>query len=56
MVLSATERGFTSRKAMLIHSDDIELCAMTVLLVSFSEKGFPLRRAAATCGFLENAD
>lgn len=29
---------------------------MTVLLVAFAEKGFPLRRVAATCGFLENAD
>jgi len=41
---------------MLIHRDGIEVCAMAVLLVAFAEKGFPLRRAAATCGFLENDD
>jgi hypothetical protein len=41
---------------MLIHRQGIEVCAMAVLLVAFPKKAFPLRCAAATCGFLENAD
>jgi hypothetical protein len=41
---------------MLIHRDGIEVCAMAVLLLAFPKKAIPLRRAAATCAFLENAD
>jgi len=41
---------------MLIHRDGIEVCAMTVLLLAFPEKAFPLGCVAATCRFLENAD
>jgi hypothetical protein len=41
---------------MLIHTGGIEVCAMAVLLLAFPEKAFPLGCAAATCGFLENAD
>lgn len=44
------------RKAMLIRRGRIEVCAMAMPLVGYFRKAFPLRCAAATCCFLENAD